>query len=124
MFLFKTSDYPYIFRYPKKRIDPPFTLRKFSAVVELLLKYAKDLSIDFEARDNKGRTPMHYMFQARPKMHVLQFLQLAKTEYNIEFDLKVTDHDGKIPIELSDFPSETESDSDFEWESETESESE
>ena len=67
---------------------------------------------------------MHYMFQARPKMHVLQFLQLAKTEYNIEFDLKVTDHDGKIPIELSDFPSETESDSDFEWESETESESE
>ena len=87
--------------YGAKPTKKPFTLTKFSAMIELVLKYAKDLSFDLEARDNKGRTPLHYLFRSKPKKEVLQFLKLAKNEYNIDFDLKATDHKGKTPIEMS-----------------------
>ena len=82
-------------------IEPPFTLKKFSPMVEVFMKYAQDLSINFEATDDQGRTPLHYMFQARRKSEVLAFIEVAKHDYNIEFDLKVKDHTGLTPIELS-----------------------
>ena len=70
-------------------------------MLEVFLKYAKDLSMDLEAKDGMGRTPMHYMFQSRLKQEVLQFIEVARNEYSIEFDLNVTDHEGKTPIQMS-----------------------
>ena len=83
-------------------VQPPFTLKKFDARVEVFLKYAKRLRIDFEATDRRGRTPLHYMYQARSKKEVAQFLEAAKKEHNLEFNINALDHDGKTPIQLSE----------------------
>ena len=65
-----------------------------------VLKYAKEVGIDFEMRDNRGRTPMHYMCKDSTKRDVYRFLIIAKQQYEIEFNLEATDEDGKTPFEL------------------------
>ena len=82
-------------------VQPPFTIKKFSPMIEVFLKYAKDLHIDFEATDNKGKTPLHYLYQVRSKELVDQFLVAAKNEYDIDFNLDAIDNDGKKPVELA-----------------------
>ena len=100
------AHYAFGYYYDSKRkyvpVQPPFTLKKFDATVEVFLKYAKYLCIDFEATDDKGRTPLHYMYQTRSKEEVAQFLESAKKEYNLEFNINALDHDGKTPIQLSE----------------------
>ena len=80
---------------------PPFTIKKFSPLIEVFLRYAKDLGIDFGATDNNGRTPMHYLYHAKPAELVAQFLEAAKREHDIEFDLEWKDLDGKVPLQYS-----------------------
>ena len=85
-------------------MTPPFTLNKFSPTIEVILKYAKEFAIDFEVKDSRGRTPIHYVFDSKqPKEHVEWFLEAAKNEYDIEFNLNVQDLHGRTPQELSDF---------------------
>ena len=79
---------------------------EFPDDIRFLMKYAKELGIDLEARDNRGRTPMHHMCESKynPKKCVERFLQIAKKEFGIEFNLEATDEDEKTPFEL--FPEE------------------
>ena len=90
------------FLYFSKRCDEeltdPFSLTKFSSTIEVILKYSHHLNIDLEPRCNKGRTPLHYLYQTRSKKYVEAFLKAAKEEYNIEFDLNVQDKDGLTPL--------------------------
>ena len=85
-------------------MTPPFTLNKFSPTIEVILKYAKEFAIDFEVKDRRGRTPIHYVFASKhkPKKQVEWFLEMAKNEYDIEFNLNVRDLLGRTPQELSD----------------------
>ena len=85
-----------------KPVQLPFTIKKFNAKVEVFLKYAKHSCIDFEVADKKGRTPLHYMYQARSRSEVAQFLDAAKKEYNVVFNINALDHDGKTPVQLSE----------------------
>ena len=84
-------------------MTPPFTLNKFSPTIEVILKYAKEFAIDFEVRDRRGRTPIHYSFKHNSKEQVEWFLEVAKNEYDIEFNLNVQDLFGRTPQEMSDF---------------------
>ena len=86
-------------------ITPPFTLNKFSPTIKVILKYAKEFAIDFEVKDSRGRTPIHYLFAFKhnSKEQVEWFLEVAKNEYDIEFNLNVKDLLGRTPQELSDF---------------------
>ena len=72
----------------------------------MILKYSKDAKIDFEARDNKGRTPLHDLFQSFPKKTVEHFLKSAKDKYNIEFDLTAKDKSGLTPPQMKCWPEE------------------
>ena len=85
-------------------MTPPFTLNQFSPTIEVILKYAKEFAIDFEVKDRRGRTPIHYVFASKhkPKKQVEWFLEVAKNEYDIEFNLNVRDLLGRTPQELSD----------------------
>ena len=76
--------------------------RKIPEDLKHILKYAKELGIDLEARDNRGRTPMHHMctWEFNIKISVEKFLEAAKKEFGIEFNLEATDEDGKTPFEL------------------------
>ena len=65
-----------------------------------ILKYAKEVGIDFEARDNKGRTPIHYVCDYNLKSHFDRFHRSVKEQYGIEFNLEAIDEDGKRPIDL------------------------
>ena len=67
---------------------------------KIMLKYGKEVGIDFEARDNRGRTPIHYLCKDNCEEKVQKFLRLAKTRFDIEFNLDATDEDGKIPFDL------------------------
>ena len=69
---------------------------------KLLPHVGKYLCIDFEVTDDEGRTPLHYMYRARSKKEVAQFLEAAKKEYNLEFNINALDHDRKTPIQLSE----------------------
>ena len=93
--------YAFGYLHANMNLQTNYNLKKFSPMAEVFMKYAQDLSINFEATDNQGRTPLHYMFQARRKSEVLAFIEVAKHDYNIDFDLKVKDHTGLTPIELS-----------------------
>ena len=73
-------------KYFSFRNTSPFTLHKFSPVLDVILKYAKELDIDLEVRDGEGQTPLDYMYARRSKEQVKQFLDAAKKEYNIEFE--------------------------------------
>ena len=53
------------------------------------------------AKDNHGRTPLHYLYRARPTKLVEQFLEHVHNEYGIEFNVDAVDNDGKTPIEFS-----------------------
>ena len=66
-------------------------------MIEVILKYAKDYGIDLEARNSSGRTPLHILYQTRSDESVLQFLEDAKKEYNIEFDVNAKANDGLTP---------------------------
>ena len=73
-----------------------------SVYVKAKTKSAKEVGIDLEARDNRGRTPMHHMctWEFNIKISVEKFLEAAKKEFGIEFNLEATDEDGKTPFEL------------------------
>lgn len=71
-----------------------------SPLVEVILRHHKDVKIDLEARDKKGRTPMHYLYAARCKKDVDQFLKDAKDEYSIEFELTAKNKDGLTPPQI------------------------
>ena len=79
-------------------IQPPFTLKKFSATIEVILKFVKDLGIDLNATDNEGKTPLHYLYSSRNASHVSQFLEAAQNEYGISFDSNIVDLYGQTPI--------------------------
>ena len=81
-----------------------FTLNKFSPLLEVILKYQREANLDLEARDSHGRTPMHYLYLTKPKNMVEQFLQVAKNEYNIDFDLTAQDDEGDTPPDMSGQP--------------------
>ena len=66
----------------------------------VMVKYGKEVGIDFEARDDKGKTPMHHLCQANHDEKVQKFLRVAKNRFNIEFDLEATDENGATPLEL------------------------
>ena len=87
--------------YIEDRLLQPFTLKEFSPVIEIILNYTKELSIDLEAKNSDGRTPLHYLYQTRSKANVTQFLEAVKNEYNIQFNLNVTDNEGFTPQQLS-----------------------
>ena len=80
----------------------PFTLTKFSPTIEVILKFTKELDIDLEATDDKGRTPLHYLARARSESLVKQFLEAARNEYGIELNVNAMDHDGKTPFSFDD----------------------
>ena len=52
------------------------------------LKYAKEFGIDLEARDNRGRTPMHHLcdYGYCQEECVKKFLKMAKYKFGIEFN--------------------------------------
>ena len=98
--------YAFNFSYDYRRVRSyelvdPFTLKKFSPELEMILKYHKEASIDLETRDNNGRTPLHNLYLTRPKRRVEQFLKCAKDEYNIDFDVTARDQKGLLPADLS-----------------------
>ena len=80
--------------------ERPKFLYGISKVCKIVLKYAKEVGIDLEARDNSGRTPLHYVCEKNTKKVIDRFLIMARTEFGIEFNLEVTDGDGKTPFEL------------------------
>ena len=75
-----------------------------------ILKYAKEVGIDFEARDNRGRTPIHYLCDYNLKNYFDRFHRSVKKQYGIEFNLEAIDEDGRRPIDLFREP---DSDSDY-----------
>ena len=79
-----------------------FSLKKFCPLIEVILKYTKDLGIDLEARNNQERTPLHYLYATRCKENVTKFIEVAKRVYNIEFNLHAIlfDYDVIVTIEL------------------------
>ena len=83
-------------------VTSPFTLTKFSPTIEVILKFTKELDIDLEATDDKGRTPLHYLARARSESLVKQFLEAARNEYGIELNVNAMDHDGKTPSSFDD----------------------
>ena len=80
---------------------PPFSLKRFSATIEAILKFVDVLSIDLNAVDTEGKTPLHYLYMARKQSLVTQFLEAAKNEYNVEFDVNAVDHSGRTPIQYA-----------------------
>ena len=48
----------------------------------IFFKYSKEFVIDFEVKDKRGRTPIHYVFASKhkPKEQVEWFLEVAKNE--------------------------------------------
>ena len=87
--------------YQYEEMTPPFTLHKFSTTVEVILKHAKELEIDLEATEWQGRTPLHYLYETKPKEHVEWFLEFAKKDFGIEFNVNAWDHKGKTPKQLA-----------------------
>ena len=87
--------------YPVKDIPDEF---------KSILKYAKEVGIDFEARDNRGRTPIHYLCDYNLKNYFDRFHRSVKKQYGIEFNLEAIDEDGRRPIDLFREP---DSDSDY-----------
>mgnify|MGYP001435244977 CR=1 FL=1 len=73
-------------------------MKKFSPIIAVILKYSKDLNINLNIKDDKGRTPLHYLTLARSEKLVEQFLQAVRTEYGIEFNINAMDHEGKTPL--------------------------
>ena len=73
----------------RKRKGNRLKLKEFCGASWLILKYAKELGIDFNISDNNGWNPLHIMFRTRCYDHVTQFIKAAKDEFDIEFDLKV-----------------------------------
>ena len=65
-------------------MEPPFTLRKFSPTIEIILKYAEDLDIDLNVVDDFGRTPLYYLDRERDEECVRQFLDVVRNEFDIE----------------------------------------
>jgi len=80
---------------------PPFVLSKFSATIEVILKHVKLLSIDLNAIDNDGKTPLHYLYSSRKQSLVSQFLEAAQNEYGISFDCNIVDRHGRTPIQYA-----------------------
>ena len=76
-------------------------LKGFCGASWLILKYAKDLGIDFTIPDENGWAPIHILFRTKCYNHANQFIKLAKEEFDIEFDLKATDVNGKTPEDLA-----------------------
>ena len=74
----------------RKRIDremePPFTLRKFSPTIEIILKYAEDLDIDLNIVDDFEKTPLCYLDRERDEECVRQFLEVVRNEFDIELN--------------------------------------
>ena len=84
-----------------ENVKPPFTLNKFSATIEVILKYVKILGIDLNAIDYEGKTPLHFLYSSRKKHLVSQFLEAAQNEYGISFDVNIVDRYGRTPIQYA-----------------------
>ena len=77
--------------------------------LSIILKYAKKMGINLEATDNNGKTPLHHLCgpnltpslrrSSIAKAYIESFLDVAKTQYGIEFNLNATDNSGKTPME-------------------------
>ena len=75
-------------------------LQKFSATIEVILKFVTDLGIDLNATDNdEGKTPLHHLYSSRKASLVSQFLEAAQNEYGIGFDCNIVDLYGRTPIQ-------------------------
>ena len=80
--------------------------------LSIILEYAKKMGINLEATDNDGRTPLHHLCRSPlrrelsrrsasdPKARIETFLEVAKIQYGVEFNLNATDNDGKTPRQL------------------------
>ena len=80
--------------------------------LSIILEYAKKMGINLEATDNDGRTPLHHLCRSPlrrelsrrsasdPKARIETFLEVAKIQYGVEFNLNATDNDGKTPMEF------------------------
>ena len=75
-------------------------IKDLSPQIDVILKYAKKIGINLEATDNSGRTPLHFLCENLRCLRVRHFLQLAKSEYQIEFNLKAVDLNRKNPMDL------------------------
>ena len=75
-------------------------IKDLSPQIDVILKYAKKIGINLEATDNSGRTPLHLLCENLRCLRVRHFLQLAKSEYQIEFNLKAVDLNRKTPMDL------------------------
>ena len=65
------------------------------------LKAAKEYGIDLEAKDNKGKTPLHYLYESCDSSEEARyFLQVAKNNYNVELNVDAVDYKGRTPIQL------------------------
>ena len=79
---------------------PPFDEDTMKAMTQYFLKAAKKYGIDLEARDNKGRTPLHYLYASCDSSGEAEdFVEEAKNDYNIEFNVNAVDCNGRTPIQ-------------------------
>ena len=81
----------YTFSAPNWNRNHDRTRSEYSEIMMLVLKYAKEVGIDLEARDNRGRTPMHHLcdygyYQEEWEECVKKFLKMAKYKFGIEFN--------------------------------------
>ena len=77
-----------------------FSITRFSPITALILKHSEELQIDFEVRDNDGRTPLHLMYMTRCYSQTQQFLDEAFRLFGIKFNTEALDNDGKTPRKL------------------------
>jgi len=79
---------------------PPFDEDTMETMTQYFLKAAKKYGIDLEARDNKGRTPLHYLYASCDSSGEAEdFVEEAKNDYNIEFNVNAVDCNGRTPIQ-------------------------
>ena len=90
----------FAFAYAPRHVDEtlPFTVARLSPTIEVILKFTKELEIDLEATDDQGQTPLHYLARGESERLVEQFLEAAKNEYGIEFNVNAMDNNGKTPF--------------------------
>ena len=80
-------------------VTHPYTIEKFSPTIDVIFKHREEAGIDLEATDNSGRTPLHYLCSSRCEEYVRHFIDTAKEEYGLQFNLDAKDNDGRTPFQ-------------------------